>query len=128
MADLREIKYKGVNLRELSIPYEPSKYGRKIAEYIFGKNLESELIHSMIEPEGSNASRPAADLQKQADFKELVLWAYSKRGPVKALYAYQLARNSANQRGRELKTTMRSPGSEEILASQDRTCSDLPEK
>ena len=123
VTDLREIKYKGVNLRELSIPYEPSKHGRKIAK-IFGKNLENELIHSMIEPEGNNASRPLTDLQKQADFKEFVLWAYSKRGPVKALYAYQMGRNSANQHGRELKTTMRSPGSEEILASQDRTCSD----
>ena len=69
VADLREIKYKGVNLRKLSIPYEPSKHRRNIAEDIFGKNLESELIHSMIEPDGSDASRPPADLQKQADFK-----------------------------------------------------------
>ena len=75
----------------------------------------------MIEPEGNNASRPPDDLQKQADFKEL-LRAYSKRGPVKALYANWLA--TANQRGRELKTTMRSPGSEEILASQARTSTD----
>ena len=55
---------KGINLRELTIPYEPSKYDRKIAEYIFGKNAESELIHSMIEPEGNKPNRPAADLQK----------------------------------------------------------------
>ena len=60
----------------------------------------------MIEPEGNKPTRPAADLQKQADFKELVLWAYSKRGSLKAQYAYQLARNSANQRGRELKADL----------------------
>ena len=82
----------------------------------------------MIEPEGNNASRPPVDLQKQADFRELVLWACSNRGHAKELYAYQLyARNSANQRGRELKTSMRRPGSE-ILASQDRTACELHEK
>ena len=63
-------------------------------------------VHSMIEPEGNKPTRPAADLQKQADFKELVLWAYSKRCPLKVQYAYQLARNSANQRGRELKADL----------------------
>ena len=115
ISELREIKYNGINLRELTIPYEPSKYGRKIAEIIFGKNQDSELIHSMIEPEGSNTNRPPVDSQKQADFKELILWAYSKRGPVKAQYAYQLARNSANQRGRELKISLKSPASEATI-------------
>ena len=74
----------------------------------------------MIEPEGNKPTRPAADLQKQADFKELVVWAYSKRGPLKAQYAYQLARNSANQRGRELKADLQLHASENATMSRTR--------
>ena len=59
---------------------------------MFGRGSDCELVQCTIEPEENNATRPSADPEKIADFKELVLCAYSKR-----------ANNSASQLGRELK-------------------------